>query len=650
MSSTTIITNTTKSTTTYHSTTTNSSSTLQKNNQVSTDAKNLGLHSGAAAGNLGLVKFALDHGQSIDSALNGVLPIHAACINGNANVVQYLIERGANVNSPRHPRKLSGADKTKSSSGYSVGTTGSTALHFAAANGCTQTVELLLKNGAMVDVADKYGSTPLSVAMAKNHNDVVELLKTYDKASKFKKIKMPTLSSSSNHTTAVVVNNNTNNTIVIDSATSTATNNNASNNNSNGNASSSKDFTAFIHYLSKRRPTSNIGNNKSQKSKPSKSSKIKSTIIGTNKSKSPKNNPSSSSNNSPNNNNVLELSPQIPQIVTERQHSRSLELPQLHSKSLEEILNNKFTSKKVDEIMIIDLSDKPPSSSIYLSSSYDDESTTSPDTGIKKHKSPTKELFRKSLNLTRHFANTATTTTSSTTISSVSNSNSLTMINHNNNGHVVINNEVNNNNGGGSSRSPDRRSTRFSFSSSTTPQSNSSSINSLLMATSPELTAFSSDSSSSYTTTALPPPPIVIPEKKKRRSTDPLFDFKTKKQWSKDDNHLTISQNPAASASSDSLNRIMKRSMSESGAAGGFGGFGIMGFGSHSTSDLSSIDNAHNMNVGTSGNSGTIKPLFISSKKNNNQKNFWALKISGSDKESSKSMLGRFTEFVMGKN
>ena len=49
-----------------------------------------------------MVKFALDHGQPIDSVLNGVLPIHAACINGNVNVVQYLIERGANVNSPRY--------------------------------------------------------------------------------------------------------------------------------------------------------------------------------------------------------------------------------------------------------------------------------------------------------------------------------------------------------------------------------------------------------------------------------------------------------------------------------------------------------------------------------------------------------------------
>ena len=79
----------------------------------------------------------------------------------------------------RLSHKYHGTEKNRTTDQAVVGTTGSTALHFAAANGCTQTVELLLKNGAIVDVADKYGSTPLSVAMAKNHADVIELLKTY---------------------------------------------------------------------------------------------------------------------------------------------------------------------------------------------------------------------------------------------------------------------------------------------------------------------------------------------------------------------------------------------------------------------------------------------------------------------------------------
>ncbi|KAF9922167.1 hypothetical protein FBU30_007770 [Linnemannia zychae] len=119
-------------------------------------------------------KFALDNGQPIDSVINGVLPIHAACCsNGNVAVVLFLIERGADVNSRRYPRKYSG-DRVVGA--QTVGTTGSTPLHFAAANGCLAIVEILLRHGATPDLADKYGSTPYSVAIARNHPDVAALL------------------------------------------------------------------------------------------------------------------------------------------------------------------------------------------------------------------------------------------------------------------------------------------------------------------------------------------------------------------------------------------------------------------------------------------------------------------------------------------
>lgn len=87
---------------------------------------NLELHSAAASGNLGLVHYALTHGQPVNSVLHGVLPLHAACSGGSVEVVKMLIERGANVNSPRLPRRYSDGRK---SNAPSVGTAG--AFNFA---------------------------------------------------------------------------------------------------------------------------------------------------------------------------------------------------------------------------------------------------------------------------------------------------------------------------------------------------------------------------------------------------------------------------------------------------------------------------------------------------------------------------------------
>ncbi|KAG1446063.1 hypothetical protein G6F55_011699 [Rhizopus delemar] len=135
----------------------------------------LGLHSACMNGNVGLVKFALDHGAPIDSVVNGFMPLQLACISDNhIAVVQYLIDRGADVNAQKWPKKHS-ADKSQAV----AGATGSTALHVACANGCTKIVDLLLRNGARIDVKDKYGSRPIDVAAAKNHVEIVKLLDTF---------------------------------------------------------------------------------------------------------------------------------------------------------------------------------------------------------------------------------------------------------------------------------------------------------------------------------------------------------------------------------------------------------------------------------------------------------------------------------------
>lgn len=61
----------------------------------------LGLHYAAASGDVGLVEYALNHGQPVNSVVDGVLPLHAACAGGNSQVVKLLIDHGADVNAQR---------------------------------------------------------------------------------------------------------------------------------------------------------------------------------------------------------------------------------------------------------------------------------------------------------------------------------------------------------------------------------------------------------------------------------------------------------------------------------------------------------------------------------------------------------------------
>ncbi|KAJ2973395.1 hypothetical protein NUW54_g12071 [Trametes sanguinea] len=130
---------------------------------VTLDYPHLGLHSAASSGNLGLVTYALDHGQPVNSVLDGVLPLHVASSGGNDLIVRLLIERGADVNAPRLPRKYS-SDRHRDASAPIVGTSGATPLHFAAANGHEHVVRTLLLHGAHPDRADKHGVTPEMLA------------------------------------------------------------------------------------------------------------------------------------------------------------------------------------------------------------------------------------------------------------------------------------------------------------------------------------------------------------------------------------------------------------------------------------------------------------------------------------------------------
>ncbi|KAF8236063.1 hypothetical protein L208DRAFT_1422218 [Tricholoma matsutake] len=145
---------------------------------VTTEFPSLGLHSAAATGNVGLAEYALEHGQPINSVLDGVLPLHAACAGGNVQVVKLLIDHGADVNAPRLPRRYSN-DKNRDASAPIVGTSGSTPLHFAAANGNTDVVTLLLLHGAHADRSDKHGVTPETLARQNGWLECGEVLQQW---------------------------------------------------------------------------------------------------------------------------------------------------------------------------------------------------------------------------------------------------------------------------------------------------------------------------------------------------------------------------------------------------------------------------------------------------------------------------------------
>ncbi|GMH40166.1 hypothetical protein BSKO_08070 [Bryopsis sp. KO-2023] len=137
------------------------------------------------------VEILLDAGASIDATnANGTTSLYAAAQNGNLDVVQILIDRGADVNkasiwgsSPLVVASQEGfvkigkalldagadPDIVKKNSGQG-------ALWSASFGGFGEVVELLLKHGADVDLADSSKTTPLYAAAQNNRTGVVKSL------------------------------------------------------------------------------------------------------------------------------------------------------------------------------------------------------------------------------------------------------------------------------------------------------------------------------------------------------------------------------------------------------------------------------------------------------------------------------------------
>ena len=149
------------------------------------------LHHASARGRNDIVEFLLTHGAD-PNAMTMTLetPLHWAATLDQSEVIEYLLRAGADVNSatqltqerPVHfasmrnckealQRLLESADvMAQSSEGW-------TALHYAAAYGHQQVVEILISRGAEIDAeTHSSGTTPLVLASKYGHKSVTSTL------------------------------------------------------------------------------------------------------------------------------------------------------------------------------------------------------------------------------------------------------------------------------------------------------------------------------------------------------------------------------------------------------------------------------------------------------------------------------------------
>uniref|UniRef100_A0A3Q0SID9 Ankyrin repeat domain 28 n=1 Tax=Amphilophus citrinellus TaxID=61819 RepID=A0A3Q0SID9_AMPCI len=151
------------------------------------------LHTAASSGMISIVKYLLDLGVDINEPnAYGNTPLHVACYNGQDVVVNELIECGANVNqvnekgfAPLHFTAASrhgalclellvcnGADVNIKSKD------GKTPLHMTAIHGRFSRSQAIIENGAEIDCEDKNGNTPLHIAARYGHELLINTLVT----------------------------------------------------------------------------------------------------------------------------------------------------------------------------------------------------------------------------------------------------------------------------------------------------------------------------------------------------------------------------------------------------------------------------------------------------------------------------------------
>jgi DUF1680 family protein/ankyrin repeat protein len=174
------------------------------------------LHYAAERGNTGMAELLIASGADVNAKDQyGDTPLHLAVKAGHRNIIEMLIAKGADVNAKSNDDQMpldlahgqnhtdifellrtKGADTSSLHVAARIGdlakvkeflekgidihmkdTRNRTALHYAAEDGHKEIVELLLANGADVNIGERYyNRTAAEFAMGRDHKEIVELL------------------------------------------------------------------------------------------------------------------------------------------------------------------------------------------------------------------------------------------------------------------------------------------------------------------------------------------------------------------------------------------------------------------------------------------------------------------------------------------
>jgi ankyrin repeat protein len=114
------------------------------------------IHDAVNRGDLAAVQSELDKGANVNAKMWRRTPLHSATAGGHKEIAELLIAEGADVN------VTDGG--------------GDTPLHYAARDGQKEIAELLIAEGAGVNAMKIDGMTPLHYAAINGHKEIAELL------------------------------------------------------------------------------------------------------------------------------------------------------------------------------------------------------------------------------------------------------------------------------------------------------------------------------------------------------------------------------------------------------------------------------------------------------------------------------------------